>query len=215
MLNREASAQPRSISSKCIRILIADADESLQAVYRETLSHEGFAVTAAYSGLECVARLREYVPDVLVLEPCLPWGGGDGVLSVIGEVPALANIPVIVLTSCRDSRILSRLTRFPVSEYQIKPLSPLRLAEKLRILVRHPRLHFSLSEQPDRLECMIAKRTGGRVRNLHVETVDGRVIAHGCCDSFHVRQLAKAAVLEAFEASESQSDRIELDISVG
>jgi hypothetical protein len=85
MLDKDAAAQPRSISSKCIRTLIADADESLQAVYRETLSQEGFAVTAAYSGLECVARLREYIPDVLVLEPCLPWGGGDGVIARLND----------------------------------------------------------------------------------------------------------------------------------
>ena len=39
------------------------------------------------SGLECVARLRERVPDVLVLEPQLPWGGGEGVLAIMGEVP--------------------------------------------------------------------------------------------------------------------------------
>ena len=53
------------------------------------------------------------------------------------------------------------------------------------------------------------------MRNLHVETVDGRVIVRGRCDSHHVKQLALAAVLEAFEASESQCDRIESAIEVG
>ena len=81
---------------------MADPDESLQPVYREPLAQEGFDVVAARSGLECVARLRERVPDVLVLEPQLPWGGGEGVLAIMGEVPALANVPVMVLTSCRD-----------------------------------------------------------------------------------------------------------------
>ena len=191
MLNREALAQPRLNSSKCLRVLIADPDEPLQAVYRETLTQGGFEVTAAFSGLECVARLRECVPDVLVLEPQLLWGGGDGVLSVIGEVPALATIPVIVLTSCRDSRVLNRVSRFPISDYQIKPLPPDRLAAKLCALVTHPRLHFSLLEQTDHIECSIARRTSDRVRNLHVETVDGRVIVRGRCDSHHVKQLAR------------------------
>jgi hypothetical protein len=36
----------------------------------------------------------------------------------------------------------------------------------------------------------------------------------GRCDSHHVKQLALAAVLEAFEASQSQSERVELDIEV-
>ena len=52
------------------------------------------------------------------------------------------------------------------------------------------------------------------IGSMHVETVDGRVIVHGRSDSRHVKQLALAAVLEAFEASPSQSERVELDIDV-
>ena len=88
------------------------------------------------------------------------------------------------------------------------------IGERLRSLLDHPRLRFTLAEQTGRLECEIVRRTGDRVRNLRVETVDGRVIVRGRSDSHHVKQVALAAVLEAFEASESQSDRIELAIEV-
>ena len=86
-MNSETVVQPRSNGSKPIRVLMADPDESLQPVYREPLLQEGFELATAASGLECVARLRERVPDVLVLEPQLPWGGGEGVLAMMGEVP--------------------------------------------------------------------------------------------------------------------------------
>jgi len=145
----------------------------------------------------------------------MPWGGGDGVLAMMGEVPHLATVPVMILTSCRDPNVLNRVARFPISDYHLKPITVDRLAGRLRTLLTHPRLRFTLAEQTDRLECSITRRTGGRVRNLRVETVDGRVIVRGRCDSHHVRQLALAAVLEAFEASQSQSDRMELDIEVG
>lgn len=36
----------------------------------------------------------------------------------------------------------------------------------------------------------------------------------GRCDSHHVKQLALAAVQEAFEASQTQSESVELDIDV-
>jgi DNA-binding response OmpR family regulator len=193
---------------------MADPDESLQPAYREPLAEEGVEMVAAFSGLECVARLRERVPDVLVLEPQLPWGGGDGVLAIMGEVPQLATVPVMVLTSCRDPRLLEAVARFPVTDYQLKPLAPDRLAGRLRTILAHPRLRFTLAEQNGRLECSIARRTGDRVQNLRVETVQGRVIVHGRCDSHHVKQLALAAVLEAFEASPFQSERVELDIEV-
>ena len=60
---------------------MADPDPSLPAVYREPLLREGCELRTAVNGLDCVAQLRECVPDVLVLEPQLPWGGGDGVLA--------------------------------------------------------------------------------------------------------------------------------------
>ena len=168
---------------------MADPDESVQPLYRERLVQEGFELATASSGLECVARLRESVPDVLVLEPQLPWGGGEGVLAMMGELPQLANVPVMVLTSCRDPRLLEAIARFPVSDYQLKPLAAERLVGRLRTILAHPKLRFTLAEQSGRLECSIARRTGGRVRDLRVETVDGRVIVRGRSDSHHVKQL--------------------------
>ena len=213
-MNSETGVQPRSNCSTPIRVVVADPDESLHPVYRELLSREGFEVVAAVSGLDCVARLLERVPDVLVLEPLLPWGGGDGVLAMMSENPALAIVPVMVLTSCRDPHVLNRVARFPIGDYQLKPLAPDRLAGRLRSLLAHPKLRFTLAEQNGRLECSITRRTSGRVRDLRVETVDGRVVVRGRCDSHHVKQLVLAAVLEAFEASQSQSERVEFDIEV-
>ena len=57
------------------------------------LLREGFELETAVSGLECVARLREAVPDVLVLEPHMPWGGGDGVLRSWASVRSLRPFP--------------------------------------------------------------------------------------------------------------------------
>ena len=213
-MNSEAAVQQRSSGSKPIRVLMADPDEALPTVYREPLLREGFELVTASSGLECVARLRECAPDVLVLEPRMPWGGGDGVLAMMGEDPDLAIIPVMVLTSCRNAYALNGVARFPVSDYHVKPLAPDRLAGRLRSLLDRPRLRFTLGDHNGRLECAIARRTDGRVRNLRVEIFDGRIMVCGRSDSHRVKQLVLAAVLEAFEASQSIPGSIELDIEV-
>jgi DNA-binding response OmpR family regulator len=208
------TVQQRSSGSRPIRVLMADPDESLQPEYREALLQEGFELVTAVNGLDCIARMRECVPDVLVMEPQLPWGGGDGVLAVMGEVPLFATVPVMVLTSCRDSRTLEAVARFPVSDYHIKPLAPDRLVGRLRTILAHPKMRFTLAEQNGRMECLIARRTNGRIRDLCVETVDGRIIVRGRSDSHRVKQLAIAAVMEAFKASQTQAERVELDIDV-
>ncbi|MCE5268344.1 MAG: response regulator [Planctomycetaceae bacterium] len=213
-MNDETIARPLSDRSTPIRVLMADPDSSVHRFYEEPLSDEDIEIVAVSSGIECVARLCERVPDVLVLEPQLPWGGGDGVLAIMGEVAQLATVPVMILTSCRDPRVFEAVARFPVSDYQLKPLAPDRLAGRLRTIIAHRKMQFTLAEQNGRLECSIARRTGGRIENLHVETVNGRIIVHGRSDSHHVKRLALAAVMEAFEASQSQSERVELDIEV-
>jgi CheY-like chemotaxis protein len=214
-MNSETLAQSRPNGSAPVRVLLADLDESLPEMYREPLFREGFELVTAVNGLECLDRLRECVPDVLVLEPRILWGGGDGVLAMMGEDPDLAIIPVMVLTTCRNAYALNSVARFPISDYHVKPLPPDRLAGRLRSLLDHPGLHFTLGDHNGRLECAIARRTGDRVRNLRVEMFDGRIMVCGCCESHHVKQLALAAVLEAFEASESILGSIELDIKVG
>jgi DNA-binding response OmpR family regulator len=161
-----------------------------------------------------MARLREGVPHVLVLEPQLPWGGGDGVLAMMHEIPHLALVPVMVLTSGLDPLVLESTARIPISDYQVKPLAPDRLASRLRSLLDSRRLRNPMAEQNGRLERLIEMRSGCRVHNLRVETIDGRVIVHGCSGSYHVRQLALAAVLEAFESSALERRNVELDIEV-
>jgi hypothetical protein len=71
-----------------------------------------------------------------------------------------------------------------------------------------------LAEQSGHLECAIVRRTGGRVENLCVEAINGRVVVRGRVDSHYVKQLALAAVREACEASESPTERIEFEIEV-
>lgn len=213
-MSSELFTQPRSKGSTPIRVLLADPDESLRLAYRGPLFEEGFELVAATGGVECMERMVKHVPDVLVIEPQLPWGGGAGVLAMMGVNPALAAVPVMILTSCRDAHLMQAVSRFPVSDYQLKPLAAERLAARLRSILAHPKLRFTLAEQNGRLECLIARRTGDRIYDLRVETIEGRVIVHGRSESHHVKQLALAAVLEAFEASQSQSEKVELDIEV-
>lgn len=76
-------------------------------------------------------QLREHPPDALVLEPELPWGGGDGVLALMYDDPHLACIPVMVLSACRDAALITRVARYPIRVFHSKPLSPSQLVNRL------------------------------------------------------------------------------------
>lgn len=120
------------IAVASIRVLIADPNEVLRAVYREFLNREGFRVATAATALECVGHLRRFRPEVLVLEPELPMGGGDGVLALMHEDPQIASVPVVVLTRGRDENTLERVLDYPIDAIQSKPLPPSHLAGEIR-----------------------------------------------------------------------------------
>jgi CheY-like chemotaxis protein/sRNA-binding carbon storage regulator CsrA len=119
-----------------VRVLIADPDEYLVHSYRQHMERRGIEVICATSGLECIEKLRESVPDVLVLEPSLPWGWGDGVLAMMHEEPNIPRVPVIILTDALDRSVLYRMAPFRVDDFQPKPLSGRRLTERILALTR-------------------------------------------------------------------------------
>ncbi len=137
-MSRGLVADRWSQGAKPMRVLIADSDQSLLAKYQEH-SSDDVEVLTALSGLECVDQLRQQAPDVLVLEPQLPWGGGDGVLAMMHDHLNLANVPVLLLTSCCDPSVLKAVARFPISDFHPKPLSPEQLVGRIRRLLKHPK----------------------------------------------------------------------------
>ena len=132
----EAAASAAGVDLlRSARVLIADPDKYLLTAYSSHLRHLGAAISTARTGLECMERLRDAPPDVLVLEPALLWGGGDGVLALLHEQPGIRPAVVILLTQGRDRSLLYRLSSFRVDDYQNKPLTANQLTKRICTLL--------------------------------------------------------------------------------
>jgi sigma-B regulation protein RsbU (phosphoserine phosphatase) len=118
-----------------IRVLIADHDELLLENYTAFFREISWETAVATSGLQCVEQLRTFRPDVLVLEPELPWGGGAGVLAEMHGVSGVPLAPVMILTAGRDKDELTRVFEYQVDEFQLKPLNADELARKISWLL--------------------------------------------------------------------------------
>jgi len=80
------------------RILVADTETVVLKRYQECLAEHGFKVAIATNGLDCVAQMRCFRPHLLVLDPWLPWGGGEGGLAMMYEDPQVPLVPVIAMS---------------------------------------------------------------------------------------------------------------------
>jgi two-component system OmpR family response regulator len=125
------------------RVLLADPDEELVASYCAFLLLDGFDAISATDALDCVAKLRAFKPDALVLDPALPWGQGEGVLAMMYEDPRVPLIPVMVLTGAEDLPGPYGAGIFPVSAYYVKPMTANLVARSLRRLLAKQGLLYS------------------------------------------------------------------------
>jgi CheY-like chemotaxis protein len=108
-------------------LLIADADEELAVLHQQFFTRHGHAVQTARSGLECLSKLREWRPDVLVLDADLPWGSGDAVLSLVRQDRDFACVPVIFQVSSPWPGLIAP----PVVAWLLKPVRLRELVEKV------------------------------------------------------------------------------------
>jgi diguanylate cyclase (GGDEF)-like protein len=73
----------------------ADAREALALV----LEHHGYAVRSAEDGADALAQIMRQPPDLMITDLEMPVLSGFDLLKEIRAVPALADIPVIVLSA--------------------------------------------------------------------------------------------------------------------
>ena len=81
-------------------ILLVDDDEALRDVLTEALIDEGFTVSSSANGLEALTTLRAGLrPDVILLDLMMPIMDGWAFREEQSRDPALASIPVVVVTA--------------------------------------------------------------------------------------------------------------------
>jgi DNA-binding response OmpR family regulator len=118
-----------------VRLLLADAEPGLTELYRRALARDGFEVAVAHTSLDCLARLRTFRPDVLVVDPELPWGQGQGLLARLRQEPDVRRLSVILLCAAYRPEYRAALVDFASAECYQKPVSPGQLADRLRLLL--------------------------------------------------------------------------------
>ncbi|MEO8898329.1 MAG: response regulator [Candidatus Dormibacter sp.] len=85
--------------SDAARILIVEDDASLRRFLEMRLTLDGYVARTAADGVEALAVLEEWTPDVVVADVMMPRLSGLSLCRAIREAPRLAALPVILLTA--------------------------------------------------------------------------------------------------------------------
>jgi PAS domain S-box-containing protein len=132
---RETEVPTVAVGATRGRVLVVDDTEESRALVRRAIEKEGFGVVEAASGPDALRLAREVEPVCITLDVLMPGMDGWTVLGSLKEDPALASIPVIMI-SVLDERHLG--LALGASEYLTKPVERQRLRDVLDRLVGDP-----------------------------------------------------------------------------
>ncbi|MEP9376577.1 phosphate regulon transcriptional regulator PhoB [Aquabacter sp. CN5-332] len=118
------------------RILIIEDEEALSLLLRYNLESEGYAVDAVIRGDEAETRLRESVPDLVILDWMLPGLSGIELCRRLRTRPETERLPVIMLTARGDETERVRGLATGADDYVVKPFSVPELLARVRALLR-------------------------------------------------------------------------------
>lgn len=112
-------------------ILLADDDANLRTLLRTTLDDPEYRVLEAADGTTALELAGKERPDLVVLDWTMPGMSGLEVAKALGQDPATAHIPVIMLTAKGQEMDKEQWRAIGVYAYLIRPFSPLELLEEV------------------------------------------------------------------------------------
>ena len=116
----DPSTSPTQMAAKALRILLVDADPEYLAANRQRLELDGHEVHTATDGASALELAAGWAPDLLVLAMVLPRIDGLAVLETLRTQERTQALPVIVLSSNTERRLVRRSRELRAVDYLSK-----------------------------------------------------------------------------------------------
>jgi CheY-like chemotaxis protein len=120
------------------RVLVVDDDDVIRQLISVNLELEGFDVTTAVDGQDCLDKVKDVDPAVITLDIMMPRLDGWEAASRLRADPETADIKVVLLSARAQEADLQRGDRIGVDAYLTKPFDPDELIATVRRLAGLP-----------------------------------------------------------------------------
>ena len=128
------------------KIMVVEDDDMINQVITEFLKEKGFEVTSVFDGQKALEIFESTTFDLILLDIMLPSLSGIDVLKAIRKS---SNTPVMMLTAVDDE--YTQLVSFNhlISDYVVKPFSPLILLKRVENILRTSNPQLEKASQED------------------------------------------------------------------
>ena len=140
-------------------ILVVDDESRMVQFIRMNLEVEGARVIEASNGLEALEKVREEIPDIVILDVSMPVMDG---FETLHELRKFSDVPVIMLTVRAEEDDRVRGLELGADDYIAKPFSPRELVSRIKAVLRRTEMespaHKSVVKVDDNLSIDFARR---------------------------------------------------------
>lgn len=119
------------------KILIVEDDSFIRDIYQTKFDQEGFEVIATEDGIIALEKIKEFTPDIILLDIIMPMMDGIDVLRAIKNEERLKDIPVIMLTNISEKESVDEGREIGANDYLIKSnFTPSEVVRKVKTLLK-------------------------------------------------------------------------------
>ncbi len=138
-------------------IYVVDDNKITVKLMRRYLEANGYEVGEAYDGVECLEKVKEKIPDVIVLDVMMPRLDGYETVKRLKSDSKTTDIPVVIVTALND--VLNQLKAIDsgADDFLSKPIEEKLLVAKVKLLSA---LSFSQKREKLLRQIVVSLQTG-------------------------------------------------------
>lgn len=124
-----------AMADRLTRILYVEDEPDIQVVARLALEAlGGFTVAICSSGDEALQRVRDFQPQLILLDVMMPGMDGPSTLKALREMPQTGPIPVVFMTAKVQPDEIARYKDLGAVDVIAKPFDPMALADQVQAI---------------------------------------------------------------------------------
>lgn len=118
-----------------VRILLVDDEPDIVMLARGMLEKEGFEVTEAYNGEECLSKLKDEEFDMILLDVMMPGDNGWEVCEKIKANEKTKDTPVVMFTVRSEAESVKKGKEYGVAAQVDKPYNSIELVDTVKAVL--------------------------------------------------------------------------------
>ncbi len=137
-------------SDRVSHILLVDDEKALRLILRRAMMGEGYQVTEAHNGEQCLLACQRQVPDLILLDAVMPGIDGFECCHQLQTLFGERCPPILMITALYDQASVDRAFEAGATDYITKPILWAVLRQRVRRLIQTHQTELALKQALER-----------------------------------------------------------------